>query len=530
MSRNAAFVTLVLLSTLACPTPARAGFDAVVVYPDRASVTRIVERDVGPHVDRLTIEDLPAGLERDSLRVRADGPEGLRIGALEFEQVRGSERVSDAARELERRLESLERQRDGIADRIAGRELQLKLLQRVTAPQGEYGAPPAEVLAEVDRLGELADSVYAQRRELIGRQRELEAGIERVKQSLADLGGEQRDTLTLSVAVEAPRPGTARLGIDYTVAEASWRPVYEWRLDTESARLVLVQSAELRQATGEDWEEARVAVSLSRPASGGKLPELTPWWIDIAAPPPELRLMRDSASADTERVQVTGSRVREAEQIEAELAGTVLSQRYALPGRTTVASTNRPYRFRLDEHTLEVALTARAVPQRRAAAWTFVETEWTGQAALPAGDVQLFQDGIAMGRLRFDGIAPGGALEASFGVDERLELDTELIRQSRDVTGLVNKRLRELREYRWKLTNRHARSIAVTLLAQMPVARDERIEVELTDRSDAPHRRDIDDTPGRLAWDLDLEPGATRELTVGFAVSWPQDLPGIEGW
>lgn len=527
------FLLLIAATTWLAALPAGAAVDQVTVYPDRASVTRVIQQRVGPDSEQLVVDDLPVGLDRDSVRVSASGPDGLRIGALDFEILRGSEQINPDARELAEQIDDLEAERSAIADRIAARDLQLSLLQSVITPAGDNAPSPMDLLDELDRFGEQADRVYAERRQLLARQEELNVEIARLQRELADLGNQQRDQLTLRIALKASRAGAAEFRLDYTVRGASWRPVYEWRLDTTAEALTLVQSAEVRQSTGEDWSEASVSVSLARPASGGALPELYPWWIDVMQPAPQRSRSQnfsDSAELGQAVMEAAPSTMKRSEAIQADLAGSTLTQRYDLPGRVSIPADNRPHRFRLDERELEATLTARAVPSRQPAAWTFVEAEWTGDAALPPGPVQLFQDGAAMGRTNFQGAAPGATIESSFGIDDRIEIAYELTRQDRTTSGLINKTVDELREHRVTVTNRHDREVALTLLGQLPVARDERIEVRMTERSNEPDRRDLDDQPGRVAWDLRLAPGEERELTVGIVVSWPEDLPGVTGW
>lgn len=514
-------------------SPASASVETVTIYPDRASVIRSIQQRVGPDSTDLVVTDLPVGLDRDSVRVSASGPDGLRIGALDFEIVRGSEQVNPQARELAERIEALEAERSAVADRIAARDLQLTLLQRLLAPSNDNGPAPLDLLDQLDRFGEQADRVYGERRQLLERQAELNEEIARLQRQLADLGNQQRDLLTLRVAIEAPNAGSADFELSYTVGGASWRPVYEWRLDSQAETLTLVQSAEVRQATGEDWSDARVSVSLARPSSGGALPELYPWWVDVARPVPERagrQNMADSAELGQMVMESAAKPAAAAMTPGAELAGPALTQRYDLPGRVSIPADNRPHRFRLDERRLEATLTARAVPRRQPAAWTFVEAEWSGETALPPGPVQLFQDGASMGRTRFAGAAPGAVIESSFGIDDRIEIAYELVRQDRSTSGLINKTINELREHRIKITNRHERNVTLTVLDQLPVSRDERIEIRLSDRSTEPDRRDLDDQPGRVAWDVQLAPGAERELTVGVVVSWPEDLAGVSGW
>ncbi|GAB4177759.1 MAG: mucoidy inhibitor MuiA family protein [Wenzhouxiangellaceae bacterium] len=525
-------VLTTLLLALAIQT-ATATVDRVTIYPGQATVTRIIEQRVTAGPQTVEATDLPVGLDRDSLRVRAVGPEGLRLGAIEFRIVRGAERVNPAVQALEERLRDLNDQRTRIADRIAARDLELALLNRLTQATGQDQAEPAQLLDQLGRLGTEADRVYAERRDLLLEQRALSEQIERLQRELNDLGQAERDTLALAVELHSPAPGPAKIELEYTVHAASWVPRYEWRLDTETATLQLVQSAEIRQSTGEDWTDARISVSLANPAQGGQLPELYPWWLDVVRPAPQTRakaMAPEAAELSLDSISATGRRSAEADWEDATLSGTVLTQRYDLPGRISIASDNRPRRFPLDEHDLPVTLTARAVPQRNPAAWIFVEGRWTGESYLPPGDVQLYQDGVAMGAIPFDGLASGSELRASFGVDPNIEIQSRRVRQERKTEGLFNKQVREIREDLWRITNHHDRPVQLVLLGQLPVARDERIEVALTDRSTRPDRTEVDQQPGRVAWDLQLAPGETRELVFGITVSWPEELPGITGW
>src|SRR5690625_7850806 len=90
--------TIVFLLCAAWLLPAAAKIDSVTVFPDRATVTRIVSVDIDADSGQLVQDDLPAGLSRDSLRISASGPDGLRLGAFRLETVRGRERASDRDR------------------------------------------------------------------------------------------------------------------------------------------------------------------------------------------------------------------------------------------------------------------------------------------------------------------------------------------------------------------------------------------------------------------------------------------------
>lgn len=528
---------LSMLVSLSWLLPAAASVESVTVFPDRATVTRVFEVDIEAGSGELTRPDLPIGLSRDSLRISATGPEGLRLGAYQLETVRGSERVSERARELERRLQELRDQTRAIDDDLEARELQLGLLRSLAggAGQGDGKLALDGWSQAVQTVGSGAEEVLSARRRLQLERRDLDREIQRLEQEMADLGQQQRDTLALNLAYESASSGSARFTIEYTVGGANWRPVYEWRLDTGTGKLAIVQFAEVRQRTGEDWSGAELHLSLSRPSAGGRLPEVSSWWVDVIQPEPEPK-------AELDRVAVTGSRVQrsemefaaapppEASWDTAELVGNEYTQAYRVPGRASVAADNQPHRFRLDEHSVDVRLSARTVPRYQPTAWLFAEGDWNGELALPPGSVTLYQDDTLVGQTRFAGVAPGGELASSFGVDDRITVEYELLRDDRSSEGMLRKSNVLSRVHGISVSNGHSRAIDLTVFDAMPVSRDERIEVSLTDASTRPDRRDVDDKPGVLAWDREVPAGGELKLTVGYRLRFPEDLPGVQGW
>ncbi|MEM7055095.1 MAG: DUF4139 domain-containing protein, partial [Pseudomonadota bacterium] len=353
----------------------------------------------------------------------------------------------------------------------------------------------------------------------------------RLERELADLGSQQRDTSVLDLQYSAATGGNAEFTIEYVVSQAYWRPVYEWRLDTQTAQLEMIQSAIVQQNTGEDWSDVALSVSLARPSAGGQLPELQPWWISVAEPVLTESVASPMAEAEMlNRVRVSGSKVMAADMAEANLAGTEFTQSYQIGGRSSLPGDNQERRFRLSSTAMDVSLSARTVPTRLAQAWLFIEGEFNGEAALPPGRLTMYQDNTLVGQNYFEGIRPGAELAASFGVDDRIEVEYELMEQTRESEGVIRRSTQQIRQYQITAHNRHNRSVELTVLDQMPVSTDERIEVELTRATTTPDERDVDDQPGVLAWNLDLGAGQSREIIIGYSVSYPENIETIVGW
>lgn len=506
---------------------------SVKVFPDRATVTRQIDRSVSEGEGELVHTDLPVGLMRDSVRITAQGPDGFRLGGYALATRRGSEQVDPRARQLSERIESLQDQRRLIDASVQSRDLQLALLRSFTSVgSGEAGPDPQALRETLQLVGEGSAEVLEQKHALGLEQRRLGREIERLQRELADLGQQQRDTTELRVRYTSPQAGDVRLAIEYTVAAASWRPVYEWWLDTQNGRLEIVQFAEVRQNTGEDWTQAELVLSLAQPATGGRLPELQPWWVDIAPPQPPARQLRSdtAASAPMMAEALMDAPVGVAPGWDAaELSGTPYTQQYRVAGRQHIASDNQPRRFRLADYTLDAELSARTVPRRQATAWLYAQAEFDGAAPLPPGSVTLYQDRTLIGQIAFGGAVSGATLASSFGTDERIEIDYQLTADERASEGMIRRSIRLTREFKISAVNRHERPMALTVLDQMPVSRDERLNVELTGATTTPDQRDVDDKPGILAWERELAPGEETRLTIGYRLVHPDDL-SITGW
>lgn len=211
------------------------------------------------------------------------------------------------------------------------------------------------------------------------------------------------------------------------------------------------------------------------------------------------------------------------------LESTGFTSQYRVPGTISLPADNRQQRFLLDTRSHTVELSARSVPTRSTNAYLFAETRFDGSTPMLPGPVNLFQDEQLVGKTRIGTVAPGAELRLAFGVDDRIEIRHELDRDILGREGLLRRQQRLERGYRIIINNRHERELRITVLDQLPVPRDERIKVELTQVSTPPSERDVDGRPGVLSWSTNLDAGVEKEIRFGYTVSWPEDIDGIHG-
>ena len=109
-------------------------------------------------------------------------------------------------------------------------------------------------------------------------------------------------------------------------------------------------------------------------------------------------------------------------------------------------------------------------------------------------------------------------------VDDAIDIDYRLDTGGRSSEGIISSYRREERRFLIDATSHHATPIGLTILDQLPVPQDERIEVEMLDDTTPPTVTDDDDRRGVLAWTRTLAPGENMKLMFGYAVTWPEDL------
>ncbi len=141
----------------------------------------------------------------------------------------------------------------------------------------------------------------------------------------------------------------------------------------------------------------------------------------------------------------------------------------------------------------------------------------------------MFRDGAFVGTSAIPMLRPGEEVTLSFGVDDKVRVDYRLETGQRSSEGLITKHLRLERRYLIEVTNHHARAMEIAVLDQLPVPRDAAIEVALLRGSTQVSERDVENRKGVLAWRHSYQPGETRTIKFGYAVTYPdgQAVPGF---
>lgn len=515
----------------------RSAIDAVTVYPDGATVTRLIAIDLPAGDATLIARDFPPGLDPASLRVEGESAAGVTIGAIDARPPRAERPV--IAPELEKRIEALRDERQVLDDKIAAETARKKFAERFASsvPFGLGEKGEARPLTEWRAaFGAVADEIAAADNAM----RDVRLKQRKIDRELARLESEVKTNpprkMEVRVDLAANSAARATFRVSYTVRGARWAPLYDARLDSGSRErkpaLELVRRAEIVQQTGEDWSDVALSVSTVRTAKGGSAPELRPLIVRYPQPVP-LAAPRAATGGRMDNAAPTAA--EPAQQAEAKARPVPAAEREAtvetggyqvvfrIPGRISVAANEGAKSFRVATGKIAPDLLSRAAPSLDETAFLEASFKQADEAPLLPGRVALYRDGIYVGRGQMALTPKDETVRLGFGADDKVKVARATLRKIEGSTGIITSAKTDEREYKITVRSGHERPIRVTIEDQIPTSETEDIKVELLPVTTPPTERDVRDRRGVLAWSFDAAPGEAKEIKLGWRLRWPAD-------
>src|SRR5689334_10883218 len=367
-------------SARAADVAAASAVDAVTVYPDGASVTRVVTLDLPAGENSAVLKDFPLTLDPSSLRVEGEAGTKLTIGAIDAKPPRAASPAN--LPELDKRIEALKDERSNLQGAIDAANARRKFAERFAeaspAGIGDKGEarPISEWRAAFAAVGDEISSADAAIRDAQRKQREIDREIARLEQDRAQ---KPPNKLEVRIEIAAAAPTKATLRVTYAVRNARWSPLYDARLETgakdRKPSLELVRRAEITQSTGEDWSNVALSVSTVRTARGGSAPELGSLIVQYPQLP---RPVASSSGALEDGIRYRGapaaSRVAEplagkaapmqerAEEQQATADVSGFQVVFKIPGRVSVSASEGAKSLRVSTAAIAPDLSVRAAP------------------------------------------------------------------------------------------------------------------------------------------------------------------------
>jgi|1186.fasta_scaffold12573_2 uncharacterized protein (TIGR02231 family) len=503
---------------------------AVSVYPDRARVTRRGAITVPAGDQTVYVEPLPLALQEDSVRVAGRGPAtvlGVDVATRQHPQA-----PDDTVTELERQRRSAEAE---VLELTDADDVQAQLDAFLGQLARRAGGSFARTLASGDTGAELGgfteslatrlSDVRSKRRELARQRIEAEERLAAADRRLAAVAQQrQPDRRSAAITLALETEAEVEIELSYVVPGAGWSSTYDVRLSGD--QLTLNWFGLVTQQTGEDWPECDLTLSTARPTVTAKVPELDPWYLDRLQPmPPAPGGVPLSRRQSRPAAMHLDSAAPAFDILEATIEQGLTAATYTPPRPVAIPADGASHRATIASIDLDVELDYITAPVRSTDVHLRATVVNSSAHTLPAGKAAVFHDADFVGSAALPLWAPGEDVELALGVDDRIRVERKLVRRTASKATLGSTRRREV-EYETRIENHTPRAARITVLDQLPVARDHEITVKpITTDPDPAETTDL----GVLTWKLDLDPGKETTITLAFRVDTSKTL-ALTGW
>ncbi|MHC4446836.1 MAG: mucoidy inhibitor MuiA family protein [Planctomycetota bacterium] len=514
-AHGTAFAQQTPMDLTATPLPVEAAIESVTVYSGRASVSRTARLNLEPGLYDLQFGGLPESIQPDSIHARASGP--MKIIGLDYEPKVVATAPSQQVAELDEQIESLQVALQEVADLREALKTQEEFIKalsiRATTDASEQGGTKELDLNVVRQqlafIGELGAKLFAERRTLNARQKELNNELRVLQARRSAIAGRSTIDRTAVVTAVVTAPTEATMELVYLVSNAQWQPSYNIRAAAE--------------------------LSTAQPTLAANPPALTPWYVDVQRPI-DRGVMRSRRAATAAEPPATLDKpagagggggfpveALEALAADAEVGGVGPSVTFQLPRPVTV-TTHAAKQKRTRIATIDTApeFVHVALPLLTEAVYIRGELTNTSAYQLLPGAASIFVGQDYVGPTYLGSVAPQSTFDVYFGIDQAIKATRQLVSKKTSKTGLFSGGLVTNYDYRLEIDNGAGKPLTLELWDRYPVSRNDQIRIELRNLSRplaADTEYEQEEKPqGLLKWMLSVPAGATGKSA--FATSY----------
>lgn len=522
----------------AAPQVVDSRISAVTVYTDRAIVTRTARLELPAGQHEIAIEHLPFRIDDNSLQASISASASSTLLDVSSAAQIAEHSDDNRLQQLDGQLQEIERQEREISDRGDVLENQKQFLADiqagVTKPGKDHPIPGIEELKSLLQLSEgNLERILAEQRKLDQQSADLQQRKTQLEAQRSNLAGDGTHYKRAVLRIATEKPAQVQVLLSYTLYDASWRPAYDARLRDGEDKIEMSYQGIVRQTSGEDWTDVDLTLSTAQPNLGSAVPALAPWIVDTevdrrskskleyVGEPLPASAPKPMQSFDVKQNSTALAQLKEMPPPEVEVTAAVTSASFHIPSRATLNSDGSSQKVAIAQFKLPATFRYLAAPALRETAYLQAVTNNASDFPLLPGTLNTFLGNtfVASGQMR--AVMPGEPFELALGGDEAMSIKRKLIKRYTDYTGLTSSRKRVTYEFRIDVQNNHKTEQRLLFKDQLPISRNEQIQVTLLEPNGQSVNREDD---GKLQWDWQLKPGEKRSTTFKFSVEYPKEL------
>ncbi|MFT7592053.1 MAG: hypothetical protein ACI9UJ_001982 [bacterium] len=334
------------------------------------------------------------------------------------------------------------------------------------------------------------------------------------------------------VAVTANAATSGKVEISYKVNQAGWSPWYDITAKDAGDDIELVYKAAVYQNTGEDWSNVHLRISNANPNRSNIKPNLPKWYIDYfrhirRETKKAVRYFKEKdmdMSDDMEMAKTTEESVNKT----LPTAGMAYDYSQKMQNFSSIEfDIDLPYYIKSDgkthfvtvqKHNLKASFQHYLVPKLDKDAFVVARiVDWENLDLL-VGNANIYFGNTFVGRTVIDPSIVSDTLEVSMGRYRSLAAKRTKLK-SNTKKQIVGSHKLYTATYQIELRNNSANDINLSLEDQIPLTRNEGIEIEVTKIEGGT----LNALTGLITWDLKLAPYKKKVITFTYTVKYPKE-------
>jgi hypothetical protein len=259
------------------------------VFKNRAMVTREAEIDLSIGKHKIIFSDLTTNIEDASVRVSANNDASIKILDVHVERRFTTEIQQTDAKDMQKQIDSLNRLMQDAYDQTDILNSKKEFVESLKAQSlTVYNQKILMNISSTKNWNEMLNFVDTNLNEIFTNLRKENLKKENLKNQITALaneinknqGSKRQNYKEIIVNVETKEKGKVKLNPSYIVQNASWYPIYDSRVNSQSKNIEFYYYGMIQQSTGEDWTNINLTLSTAEPLSVKTLPELDRWFLN----------------------------------------------------------------------------------------------------------------------------------------------------------------------------------------------------------------------------------------------------------
>jgi len=521
----------------------------VTVYSDKAAVIRIGTVKVNKGINLIVFKNLPKLLIDNSISISGTGTAVLNdIKIVQIKDIitdnKEIEQLKAGKSELEKKLTAIN---DQIAEHAHTRNLIQSIANKLTSPAENTEAS----VFNIEKWKHLI-SFFKEENELNNNNlRTLEIQHKTISDDLENVNFKLKNNSTnnfitykqAEIVLRSETDTELELLLTYMVPGATWIPSYFLKIFQNTEKLICEYNAEIKQFTGEEWNNVSLTLSTAKTNIGGQIPELLPWRIKVA------ENYDSDENIDVERFDkkrkkatpVLSSKVSPLYEREEEINIPVTPEvtvseglaafSFLIDKTTTIPSDNTLHKTTVLISELPATFSHIAAPQVSEFVYLWAEVTNTSKFPLLKGETHIFMDNNFISKSKIDLVTPGKKFNLSLGVDESIQAKYELINKLEKNEGIFSKKRKINFEYKLSVANNKSKNIKILVKVNTPLSMHNDIVVELMEPKIKENSELLSINELRIInWNNLVKPTTNNPeiMVVKFGIEFPREM-NIEG-